>query len=109
MKAPVKSIKQQTPKRSASQGTENDAARKAIGFLMFYMTAIFLRAGQSSGEDKASARFAATFLTLFIATFILNKGQLSLATIYLILVQIAPELGQPVLIGTLFMIYVFLL
>jgi hypothetical protein len=109
MKASAKSNKRRTPKRSASQNSGNDTASKAIGFLMLYMTAIVLNEGQSEGQGRTSAHFAAVFLTQFVAIFILNKGQLGLGTIYLLLAQIAPPLSQAAMVGTLFMLYFFLM
>jgi hypothetical protein len=111
MKGSVNSNKTQIPKRSAQQksANANDTATRAVGFLMLYMTAIVLNAEQSKGEDRSSARFASVFLTLFIAIFILQKGKMGLGTIYLLLAQIAPPLRQPAMVGTLFMLYFFLM
>lgn len=109
MNASVKPNKMQIPKPYASQTSGNDTTRKAIGFLMLYMTAVVLNVGQNEEQFSTSARFATVFLTLFIAVFILNKGQLGLGAIYLLLAQIAPPLRQPAMVGTLFMLYFFLM
>lgn len=109
MKSSGKSNKPLASKRSAPPKSGHRTETKAISFLMLYMTAIFLNAGQSGRQERTSARFATVFLTLFVAIFILNQGQLGFGTIYLLLAQIAPALRQPTMVATLFLLYMFLM